>query len=47
MDEDNKGEEQEEPQPLTDEKFRKFRKKQKRESRIFVDILDFILSFFH
>lgn len=46
MDEENKREEQDDPTPLTDEELEKFQKKQKREGRIFVDILDFILDFF-
>lgn len=45
--EDNKNrDEQEEPTPLTDEEFARFQKKQKRESRIIADIIDFILHFF-
>lgn len=43
----NKETQEEDPQPLTDEEFEKFQKKQKRESRIFTDIIDFILQFFH
>ena len=38
--------EQEDPVPLTDEEFEKFRKKQKRESSIIRDIIEFILGFF-
>ena len=47
MEENNNKDEQEDPTPLTDEEFARFQKKQKRESGILVDILDFILSFFH
>ena len=39
-------EEKEDPQPLTDEEFERFQKKQRRESRILTDIIDFILHFF-
>ena len=38
--------EKEDPQPLTDEEFERFQKKQRRESRILTDIIDFILHFF-
>jgi hypothetical protein len=34
------------PESLTDEEFERFQKKQKRESRILTDIIDFILHFF-
>lgn len=45
--EDNKNrDEQEDPTPLTDEEFARFQKKQKRESHIIADIIDFILQFF-
>ena len=37
---------QEDPRPLTDEEFAGFQKKQKRESGIITDIIDFILGFF-
>ena len=47
MEENNCRDEQEDPRPLTDEEFADFQRKQKRESRIFADIIDFILSFFH
>ncbi len=44
---EQKNAQEEDPAPLTDEEFAQFRKKQKRESSIFVDIIDFILGFFH
>ena len=46
MEENNNEEVQEDPRPLTDEEFIRFQKKQKRESGIFVNIIDFFLSFF-
>ena len=36
----------EDPEPLTDEEFERFQKKQKRESRILTELIDFILHFF-
>ena len=47
MEENENRETQEDPEPLTDEEFARYQKKQKRESRILTDIIDFILSFFH
>ena len=47
MEEDNSRDTQEDPEPLTDEEFEKFQKKQKREGWIFTEIIDFILHFFH
>ena len=47
MEENHNRDEQEAPTPLTDEDFARLHKKQKRQSVILVDILDFILSFFH
>ena len=38
---------EEDPTPLTDEEFARYQKKQRRESGILVDIIDFILGFFH
>ena len=46
MEENTNNEEREDPTPLTDEEFARFQKKQKRESRVFADIIDFILGFF-
>lgn len=46
MEDNNNRETQEDPRPLTDEEFVRFQKKLKRESGIFVNIIDFILSFF-
>jgi len=46
MEENNHRDEQEDPAPLTDEEFARFQKKQERSSRIFTEIIDFILSFF-
>ena len=46
MEENNQKDAQEDPTPLTDEEFAQFQKKQKRESHIIADILDFILGFF-
>ena len=39
--------EQEDPTPLTDEEFAEYQKKERRKNGILVDIIDFILSFFH
>ena len=47
MEENNQKDTQEDPTPLTDEEFSQFQKKQKRESHIITDIIDFILGFFH
>ena len=44
--EDNKNRDEQEDPPLTDEEFARFQKKQKRESHIIADIIDFILHFF-
>ena len=46
MEENKNTDEQEDPTPLTDEEFARFQKKQKRESRIIADIIDFFLHFF-
>ena len=46
VEENNKKNAQEDPRPLTDEEFASFQKKQKRESGIIKDIIDFILGFF-
>ena len=46
MEENKNSDEQEDPTPLTDEEFARFQKKQKRESRIIADIIDFFLHFF-
>lgn len=46
MEENKQKDGQEDPTPLTDEEFERYQKKQRREGQIFVDILDFILSFF-
>ena len=47
MEEDNrKNEQQEDPQPLTDEELADFQKKEKRKVWIIGDIIDFIVSFF-
>ncbi len=46
MEENKNKDTQEDPQPLTDEEFERFQKKQKRESGIIKDIIDFILVFF-
>ena len=46
MEENKNTDEQEDPTPLTDEEFARFQKKQKRESRIITDIIDFFLHFF-
>ena len=46
MEENKNRDEQEDPTPLTDEEFAEFQKKQKRESRIIGDIIDFTLHFF-
>ena len=45
MEDNNQKDAQEDPTPLTDEEFAQFQKKQKRESHIIADILDFILDF--
>ena len=45
MEENNRKDAQEDPTPLTDEEFARFQKKQKRESRVFADIIDFSLGF--
>lgn len=47
MEENNLREEQEDPASLTDEEFERFRKKQKRDSWIFTQIIDFFLHFFN
>ncbi len=47
MEENENRDTQADPEPLTDEEFTRYQKKQKRESRILTDIIDFILSFFH
>ena len=47
MEENENKDTQEDPRPLTDEEFEQFQKKQKRESGIIKDIIDFILGFFH
>ena len=47
MEEHKNEDEQKDPEPLTDEEFAKFQKKQKREGWIFTEIIDFILHFFH
>ena len=47
MEENENKDTQEGPRPLTDEEFEQFQKKQKRESGIIKDIIDFILGFFH
>ena len=47
MEENRNEETQEDPTPLTDEEFEQYQKKENRKSSILVDILDFILSFFH
>ena len=44
---ENKDQQEEDPEPLTDEEFARFQKKQKRESGIIADIIDFILNFFN
>ena len=46
MEENNRKDAQEDPTPLTDEEFARFRKKQKRKGWIFTEIIDFILHFF-
>ena len=46
MEENNHKDTQEDPVPLTDEEFARFRKKQKRKGWIFTEIIDFILHFF-
>lgn len=46
MEEKEREPEQEDPQPLSDEEFAEYQKKQKRESGIFTTIIDFILDFF-
>jgi len=46
MEENHQKETQEDPTPLTDEEFERYQKKENRKSRIFVDIIDFFLSFF-
>ena len=46
MEENNDKETQEDPEPLTDEEFARLQKKQKRDSWIFTEIIDFILNFF-
>ena len=46
MEENNDKETQEDPEPLTDEEFARLQKKQKRDSWIFTEIIDFILKFF-
>ena len=46
MEENNREKEQEDPQPLTDEEFAAFQKKEKRKVWIIGDIIDFILGFF-
>lgn len=40
-------EEKEDPQPLTDEEFAEYQKKERRKGMIIFDIIDFITSFFH
>ena len=47
MEEDNRRDTKEDPEPLTDEEFKQFDKKQKRDSWIFTEIIDFFLNFFH
>lgn len=39
-------EEKEDPQPLTDEEFAEYQKKERRKVTIISDIIDFILHFF-
>ena len=39
-------EEKEDPQPLTDEEFAEYQKKERRKGMIIFDIIDFITSFF-
>ena len=46
MEQDNHKDAQDDPTPLTDEEFARLQKKQKRESWIITEIIDFILSFF-
>ena len=46
MEENHDKDAREDPEPLTDEEFERFQKKQRRESRILTDIIDFILHFF-
>ena len=46
MEENRNKDTQEDPEPLTDEEFERFQKKQKREAGIFTTIIDFILNFF-
>ena len=46
MEENHDKDTREDPKPLTDEEFERFQKKQRRESRILTDIIDFILHFF-
>ena len=46
MEENNHKDVQEDPVPLTDEEFARLQKKQKRDSWIFTEMIDFILNFF-
>ena len=47
MEENTEKPEQDDPQPLTDEEFAEFQKKEKRKAGIISTIIDFILDFFH
>ena len=47
MDENNRENEQEDPQPLTDEELAELQRKQKRTGGIIGTIIDFLLGFFH
>ncbi len=47
MEENTEKPEQDDPQPLTDEEFAEYQKKDRRQFGIISGIIDFILNFFH